>query len=48
MGKRSVAVAPSHKELAKKLAKRGQQSYYIIAVDHIQVSRPCRRSSFQQ
>ncbi|KWU43391.1 hypothetical protein RHOSPDRAFT_34995 [Rhodotorula sp. JG-1b] len=36
MGKRSVAVAPSHKELAKKLAKRGQQSYYIIAVDHIQ------------
>ncbi|POY74758.1 hypothetical protein BMF94_2234 [Rhodotorula taiwanensis] len=35
MGKRSHLVTPSHQELAKKLAKRGSQSYYIIAVDHI-------------
>lgn len=39
MGKRSVAVAPSHKDLAQRLAKKaGQPSYYIIAVDHIHVS----------
>ncbi|GAA5950587.1 hypothetical protein JCM3765_000541 [Sporobolomyces pararoseus] len=32
---RRLAKRASHHDMAKKLAKKGQQTYYIIAVDHI-------------
>lgn len=34
---RRLAKRASHHDMAKKLAKKGQQTYYIIAVDHILV-----------
>lgn len=35
---RRLARRAAHHDLAEKFSKRGQQSYYIIAVDHILVS----------
>jgi len=34
---RRLAKRASHHEMAQKLQKKGQQTYYIIAVDHILV-----------
>lgn len=41
---RRLAKRASHHEMAQKLQKKGQQTYYIVAVDHILVRSPlpCR------